>query len=469
MVEAMLICQINKKYSYIQCQNPTWALDPEGLCILHSREKDKDPEAFDRFVKEKLDMKEYDFSGVFFPGSFSFSKRKFEKQASFSFAEFAGIVDFSEAEFGLVRFQSVKFGMRVIFDSTKFNDISYFYMAKFAKMAFFYNTIFTHANFELSNFNGKAIFEDAHFLDKANFEDARFLEGANFESVEFENEVKFNESIFNGEVSFNGAIFSKDADFSEAKFAERVNFSWNKFSGNVFFHKAKISGRMIFQSINKLGGEEADFLGDFRNIEILPNGEFHFNDLSLKKVQFAGTDLRPMKFFKIKWPMCHRRIVVYDEICKASNVNLEELYRHLKLNYERDGNLKQSGEFHYGEMEMHRKASPWRRWFSWYSIYWALSGYGERPLLALGWLAVFLVGMAALVWGLRLEVGNPPYLAGFGDSFIYLLQKVTLQRPTWAEPVGFGGKLIAGLSVLLIPGQAALFLLALRNRLGRRR
>ena len=49
------------------------------------------------------------------------------------------------------------------------------------------------------------------------------------------------------------------------------------------------------------------------------------------------------------------------------------------------------------------------------------------------------------------------------------MQKVTLQRPTWAEPVGFGGKLVAGLSVLLIPGQAALFLLALRNRLGRRR
>jgi hypothetical protein len=49
------------------------------------------------------------------------------------------------------------------------------------------------------------------------------------------------------------------------------------------------------------------------------------------------------------------------------------------------------------------------------------------------------------------------------------LQKVILQRPTWADPVGFGGKLVAGLSVLLIPGQAALFLLALRNRLGRRR
>ena len=38
-------------------------------------------------------------------------------------------------------------------------------------------------------------------------------------------------------------------------------------------------------------------------------------------------------------------------------------------------------------------------------------------------------------------------------------------RPT----LNFWGKLGAGFSVFLIPGQAALFLLALRNRLGRRR
>jgi hypothetical protein len=31
------------------------------------------------------------------------------------------------------------------------------------------------------------------------------------------------------------------------------------------------------------------------------------------------------------------------------------------------------------------------------------------------------------------------------------------------------GQLVSSLSVLLLPGQAALFLLALRNRLGRRR
>ena len=128
------------------------------------------------------------------------------------------------------------------------------------------------------------------------------------------------------------------------------------------------------------------------------------------------------------------------------------------------------GDFHYGEMEMHRRASKWR-WFPfyWYNLYWALSGYGERPSRAFGLLIAFLAVLTGLLAWAGLEILDPKYSAGFGNSFFYLLQKVTLQRPTWAVPLGFWGNLVAGLSVLLIPGQAALFLLALRNRLGRRR
>ena len=51
-------------------------------------------------------------------------------------------------------------------------------------------------------------------------------------------------------------------------------------------------------------------------------------------------------------------------------------------------------------MEMHRRASKWR-WFPfyWYNLYWALSGYGERPSRAFGLLIVFLAvfdGLARL-------------------------------------------------------------------------
>ena len=69
------------------------------------------------------------------------------------------------------------------------------------------------------------------------------------------------------------------------------------------------------------------------------------------------------------------------------------------------------------------------------------------------------------------ETCHNPALAGDPDGYCILhsKDKDKDQRPIWAEPAGFWGKLVAGYSVLLIPGQAALFFLALRNRLGRRR
>ena len=94
-----------------------------------------------------------------------------------------------------------------------------------------------------------------------------------------------------------------------------------------------------------------------------------------------------------------------------------ELYRYLKLDYEQEGDLKQAGDFHYGEMEMHRQASFWRRWFplSWYNLYLVLSGYGERPLRALGCLVGLVAGMACLLQWLGLQTSEG-HMAGFAEA-----------------------------------------------------
>ena len=41
-------------------------------------------------------------------------------------------------------------------------------------------------------------------------------------------------------------------------------------------------------------------------------------------------------------------------------------------------------------------------------------------------------------------------------------------RPEWPKPITTGGHFLSALSHFLILGQAAMFLLAIRNRLGRR-
>jgi len=150
---------------------------------------------------------------------------------------------------------------------------------------------------------------------------------------------------------------------------------------------------------------------------------------------------------------------------------VERLYRQLKINYEEERDFKRVGDFHYGEMEMHRRGSPWRQWvpFSWHNLYRVLSGYGERPLRAFIWLLLIIPAWAGLVWGLGIDRASPQAPANYWDTLLFIFEKVTFQRPAVPAGLTWLGKFLSGLSVLLIPGQAALFILALRNRLGRRR
>ena len=98
---------------------------------------------------------------------------------------------------------------------------------------------------------------------------------------------------------------------------------------------------------------------------------------------------------------------------------------------------------------------------SWYSLYWALNGNGERPLRAL----IVLIGLILTLPAIVCILGTDNYL----NTLLFILEKAALQRPAWPQGITWGGKLWSTLSVIFIPGQAALFLLALRNRLGRRR
>jgi hypothetical protein len=100
-----------------------------------------------------------------------------------------------------------------------------------------------------------------------------------------------------------------------------------------------------------------------------------------------------------------------------------------------------------------------------------LSGYGERPLRAFIWLLLLIPAWAGLVWGLGIDQAGAQTPDNYWKTLLFIFEKATLQRPPWTDiqNINWLGKLLASLSVLLLPGQAALFILALRNRLGRRR
>jgi uncharacterized protein YjbI with pentapeptide repeats len=475
--------------------------------------------------------KEADFSLAIFSSEAVFSGATFSCWADFSMAAFCGIAAFSGATFpGGADFSRASFYGRADFFQTIFSKAKQDEFTNATGKADFYQFTLIktkRTDFTDAIFIGIAFFSDATFSGRADFSRVIFSRGADFSRTTFSGRAIFYMAIFSENTDFSVATFSDRAFFFETTFSADTDFSgatffWTVFSGVTFKQRVAFSGATVTRrlSLTSLNPKEPGmpppqvFEGNFVYVEVVREAVLRFRDLSLARSIFAGTDLRRVEFVHVDWHINRwGRKMAYDEDLLSNresslstrlasytgivslarevglNINefmgkalplpnpptsneygeVERLYRNLKMSYISAGDNKNAGDFYYGEMEMHRRASRWRRvWVYWYNLYRFLSGYGERPSWALGWLVLLLAALT----GLLSLPGLNNYLrrsAEFGDPFFYLLQAATLQRPIWAEPAGFWGKLVAGLSVLLISGQAALFLLALRNRLGRRR
>ncbi len=260
------------------------------------------------------------------------------------------------------------------------------------------------------------------------------------------------------------------------------------------FKNATIGGQVVFEG----KFPDKDFVADFRWLKFKDQGVMCFQDISLARGMFEGTDMRRLELHHITW---HRlrggRQALYDEVLlthrereqnffkmlihfntwRTSSGNqisddysmVERLYRNLVVNYENENDFKGSGDFHYGEMEMHRRASG-LRWFPlyWYNIYSLSSGYGERPLRAMLALLGLILVFSGLFLALEGKFLSSCTWSNYWQSLLYVFQQGTLQKPDWLRPCTMVGKFLSALMPVLIPGQTALFFLALRNRLGRR-
>ena len=363
----------------IECTRDAWEEDPDGLCILHSRNADKDHDGkFKDSIKKKMDEEDYDFHGGFFPGSADFSGQKFTKKADFSYAVFHYAnffgASFQEADFRWASFQ----------------------IARFPETTF-----------------QRAIFPLAWFTE-ANFTEATFQE----------------------------------ADFFRATFEEA------QFSG------AKINGRMTLGDIRlrePLKKNQPCPLG-LQSIQFGEKGILRLVNLSLAQANFYGTDLRRVEFDRVTWASWWWRAAVYDEALLhwrrwthiayllnhgglwgkkipgeegrprkpsfADFAPVERLYRQLKANYEEERDFKRVGDFHYGEMEMHRRGSFWRQWMpSWYNLYRVLSGYGERPLRAFIWLLLLIPAWAGLVWWLGINQAGSQNPINYWDTLLFIFRE----------------------------------------------
>jgi hypothetical protein len=116
---------------------------------------------------------------------------------------------------------------------------------------------------------------------------------------------------------------------------------------------------------------------------------------------------------------------------------LQKACRQLMNNAEENHDYPTANEFHYWSMELLRKESWWRRLGLIGSLYWALSGYGERPRRAF----LVLVGVWALfallfmVAGHKdLRVFSPSEVRYFAEHILTILARFTLNMPLAFSP-----------------------------------
>lgn len=334
------------------------------------------------------------------------------------------------------------------------------------------------------------------------FKNALFSRNAVFLSSKFNGKVEFHNATFTGKAVFNGATFSADATFRSAKFNEDASFDGTQFTHNVSFKDAKFLSRTLFapgkedgEVIQIFPGADSAAECDFRNAIIDPPDSLIFRDVDLTKCRFQGTDLRKVEFTGVEWPQIvskkwpkiirktwptiGRRFGVYDEIAPLPEGqtrawhHIERLYRELKQNYEDRRDYERASDFHYGEKEMRRR-NPQTSWGLrvLLSIYWLLSGYGERyvrPLICAT--VVLLVGAVLyMCLGLSPKSGGPTLdVMSAWDwlrSAFYSFRVMTLLRPDDLAPIRYA-KLVHAFQSLSGPVLLGLFALAVRQRLKR--
>lgn len=435
--------------------------DPrQGLCILHTGDPGKDRQIFSKALEAHRHTKGNDFTLIVFPEKVNGEMFDFGRPVKFDDATFLDDVEFR---------------------ATIFNEVAFFSGAKFKKKADFTGAQFAaEARFYGASFTSDATFMLATFADQADFLGAKFVQTALFTEATFIKVVNFMGAVFSGTALFNRAKFLGGALF-RASFNGSVAFDGTLFRGHTLFAPFK-QGTPIFSGIDV----------DFRRSIIDPPEAIAFREADLQKCRFLDTDLHKAEMTGVIWPRSPSRFSnfipglpgrtgIFDDTSVPEKLpdrpwdRIERIYRELKQNYEDRCDYERAGDFHYGEKEMRRlnPSTPVILRLV-LTLYWLLSGYGERYLRPLFWvgglLALSTIGY--ITFGLRLKPdqgGGFLTLTNLWDwllAFDYSLRVMTLLRPDSLVPIGCS-RFINTAQSLLGPALLALLALALRQRLRR--
>lgn len=371
---------------------------------------------------------------------------------------------------------------------------------------------FGFADFTNITFSGWAYFNGANFFGGVGFGGATFLESAYFKGVTSNEQTYFYRSTFSKQVHFrDNTTFSGEVNFAGATFSGEVNFENVNFLGNAYFCNATFSSHASFG--------ETLFNGStlFTMVKV-SDEEIFFKEIDLAggSVSFLDTNLANFRFERCRWPqkkvnrlrawvttqlgwlfttedtdvfrdekkadedfsaVTWRNKLWNNDLSKKYGM-VEDLYRQMKQQAKERHNEPEASKWHYREKEMYRKKKVARRYFplSFTNLYWAFSGYGERPVRAGGMLLALFLGIAMVMNWLGLESGDKVIQEfSFSPDLVTIGQVIQtiIEHALFIKEPAFKAQTIPGAIVLLmwtrvlIPVQATLFVFALRNKFRR--
>ena len=201
-----LACSYVDEYWATPCLGTFYGRSQDkSYCVLHLPLNSKVAD-FNLALRRKIDAKDYNFRGVWFPEELILRHHDFDTEARFSYAVFMKGVDLTRAKFAAP--------------------------AKFTKARFI-----GKANFRQVEFNMEAKFNGAIFEDEVDLSYARFVKEANFIGTQAAAAMQFYYSTFEDYVRFSG-------DKGHGVFSERSSLNLQharvEKPDHVYFHSVRL-------------------------------------------------------------------------------------------------------------------------------------------------------------------------------------------------------------------------------------
>jgi uncharacterized protein YjbI with pentapeptide repeats len=390
-------------------------------CVFHSPSTEKEA-AFSKALKKKIDAKDFNFRGLWFPEEAKFSRAIFHAKVDFFKATFNAIANFSSVSFEEANFRNAIFNGEAYFDHTVFDAPAVFRQARFKEKADFYQATFNRgapvyfdyasfcsvadfrettfnsladfanaklklAHFNKASFNAQSDFSNAIFAEEAYFPRTTFIKESEFKSAKFEAESNFSfatfetadfrNAIFLRKADFNHATFGIDAGFSYTKFGAEAVFSSTSFRTQAYFSLVTFSSKVdfsyaLFEDYIKFAGAkkeqviDSELSLDFQHARIDKPDHVSFLSLTLRPNWFVNVDVRKLDFTDVNWDGSISQEIkeLKKKEVSSPHLLLAVVYRQLAVNAEDNHRYEEASRFRYWAMELLREVR-WRDFEFW--------------------------------------------------------------------------------------------------------